>query len=106
MREWLQLQAAGMYNRSHERTGIMGDSGEGLIDAESKIQERMEEMRESRERERGRDVRNPEKMRQLGSLGLARTQLTRQLESATHDDRRRQITHAISDIDLRIAGLQ
>jgi len=35
--------------------GVMGDAGEGLIDADGRIQERMEEL--ERERERLRDLR-------------------------------------------------
>ena len=81
----------------------MGDSGEGLIDAESKIQERMDEMKASREQAKKPSRGNPEQMRQLDSLKLARTQMTRQLEGATHEGRRKQITDAITDIDLRIA---
>lgn len=80
----------------------MGDSGEGLIDAESKIQERMDEMKANKELSKNTEKRNPEQMRQLDSLKLARTQMSRQLESATHEGRRKQITDAISDIDLRI----
>ena len=84
----------------------MGDSGEGLIDAESRIQERMEELQASREQARRPANRNPEEMRQMDSLTLARTQLTRQLESATHETRRKQIADAINDIDIRIAGIR
>jgi hypothetical protein len=83
----------------------MGDSGEGLIDAESRIQERMEELRENRKLARGAAIPDPEKARQLDSLNLARTQLAHQLESATHVHRRKQLSGAIADIDSRIAGL-
>jgi len=84
----------------------MGDSGEGLIDAESKIQERMEELKASREQKREVAKDDPERFLKLGSLNLVRTQLTRQLESATHDSRRKQLTDAITDIDLRIAEVK
>ena len=84
----------------------MGDSGEGLIDAETKIQERMEELKANRERERKPAIENPEQQRQLDSLNLARTQMTRQLESVTHENRRKQITDAITDIDNRIAEIR
>jgi hypothetical protein len=84
----------------------MGDSGEGLIDAESKIQERMEELKASREQKREIAKDDPERFLKLGSLNLVRTQLTRQLESATHDSRRKQLTDAITDIDLRIAEVK
>ena len=80
----------------------MGDSGEGLIDAESKIQERMEELQAAREQKRNTSKENPEMLQKLSSLGLVRTQLTRQLEAATHQTRRQQLTDAITDIDHRI----
>jgi len=83
----------------------MGDSGEGLVDSESRIQERMEELQASREQARNPAKENPELMRQVESLRLARTQLTHQLESATHETRRTQLKQAISEIDVRIAGL-
>jgi len=95
-----------MYNRAHERTKEMGDSGEGLIDAESKIQERMEELKANREQKREIAKDDPERFLKLGSLNLVRTQLSRQLESATHDSRRKQLTDAIADIDLRIAAVK
>ena len=84
----------------------MGDSGEGLIDAEAKIQERMEELKANRERDRRPARENPEQQRQLDSLNLARTQLANQLEIASHVNCRRQITDAITDIDSRIAEIR
>ena len=83
----------------------MGDSGEGLIDAETRIQERMEELAAARIVAKPSSKKNPEIMRQLDSLNLARTQLARQLESATHENRRLQIGDAISAVELRIAEL-
>jgi hypothetical protein len=91
---------------THERKEIMGDSGEGLIDAEARIHERMEELQANREQARRPAQKNPEEMRQLDSLRLARTQLTHQLEAATHKTRRKQIADAIGDIDHRIARLR
>jgi hypothetical protein len=84
----------------------MGDSGEGLIDAEARIQERMEEMQASREQKRAPAKDDPERILKLGSLNLVRTQLTRQLEVATHVNRRSQLTSAITDIDRQIAELK
>jgi hypothetical protein len=83
----------------------MGDSGEGLIDSESKIQERRDELQANRDLSRKPARKNPEQLRQLDSLNLARTQMSRQLEIVTHEGRRRQIVEAIADIDIRIAGL-
>ena len=83
----------------------MGDSGEGLIDNEARIQERMEELQRNRERARRPAVANPELARQLESLELARKEIIRALESATHPARKTQLTAALVDIDKRIAEL-
>jgi septal ring factor EnvC (AmiA/AmiB activator) len=81
----------------------MGDAGEGLIDADSRIHERMEEIARERQTMRSTDVRNPEQVRTLESLRLARTELERQLEATTHERRRAQITEAIEEISRRMA---
>jgi hypothetical protein len=81
----------------------MGDSGEGLIDQDSRIQERMEELERERAKAHLRDVRDPERMRALESLRLARTELARQLESTTHERRRDSIGQAMAELDRRIA---
>jgi len=81
----------------------MGDAGEGLIDADSRIQERMEEIARERTKGRGADVRNPEQVRALESLRLARTELERQLVATTHERRRAQIADAIEEIRRRMA---
>ena len=51
----------------------MGDAGEGLIDQDSRIQERMEELERERATRRSPSVRDPEQVRALESLRLART---------------------------------
>jgi hypothetical protein len=84
----------------------MGDSGEGLIDAEARIQERMEEMQATREQKNEPAKDDPERFLRLGSLNLVRTQLTRQLEVATHENRRNQLNSAITDIDRQITELK
>jgi hypothetical protein len=84
----------------------MGDSGEGLIDAEARIHERMEELQASRDQKREPAKDDPERFLRLGSLNLVRTQLTRQLEVATHENRRKQLTSAITDIDRQIEELK
>lgn len=81
----------------------MGDAGEGLIDADARIQERMEELQLSRAQSRKPAVKNPEQVRALESLKLARKEMARQLENTTHEARRSQITEAIAEIDRRIA---
>jgi hypothetical protein len=81
----------------------MGDAGEGLIDADSRIQERMEELERERKQTRaGKTVGDPEKVRALESLRLARTELERQLGATTVERRRAQIRQAIEEIDRRM----
>src|SRR5262245_8109441 len=88
----------------HTRSGgLMGDAGEGLIDADARIQERMEELERERRQQNGKPVKNPEEVRALESLRLARTELERQLEATTNDRRRTQIQQAIEEIDRRMA---
>lgn len=81
----------------------MGDAGEGLIDAEARIQERMEELERERTTARGKAVRNPEQVRALESLKLARTDFERQLAAATNERRKTQITQAMAELEKRIA---
>ena len=83
----------------------MGDSGEGLVDAESRIQERMEELRLAREQTRRPRVANPEQVRQLESLKLAYKELSRQFEAARHEARKSQLATAMADIERRIAEI-
>jgi hypothetical protein len=82
----------------------MGDSGEGLVDAEARIQERMEE-READRRRAGSQVPvvDPERVRERESLKLARAELTQQANATTHPIRKKQITDAIAEIDRRLA---
>jgi hypothetical protein len=80
----------------------MGDAGEGLIDQDSRIQERMEELERERAKAQTRDVRDPETVRALESLKLARTELERQLASTTHERRRDSISQAMAEVDRRI----
>ena len=84
----------------------MGDSGEGLIDADSRIQERMEELARERAERSAAQVRDPESIRELESIRLARTELERQLETTTHDGRRTQLKQAIAELDKRAAATQ
>ena len=81
----------------------MGDAGEGLIDQDSRIQERMEELERERSKAQMRDVRDPETVRALENLKLARTELERQLASTTHERRRDSIGQAMAELDRRIA---
>ena len=84
----------------------MGDAGEGWVDAEARIHERMEELERERNAPKGRVVRDPELERKLESLKLARTELVRQLNASQHPGRKAQLTQAIAEIDGRIAAIQ
>ncbi len=81
----------------------MGDAREGLIDAYARIQERMEELQLSRARAKRPVVKNPDQLREIESLKLARTEMSRQLEATTHETRRAQIAQALEEINRRIA---
>ena len=89
-----------------EGTTRMGDAGEGLIDADSRIQERMEELARERAEKRSAVVIDPEAARELESLRLARTELERQLEATTHDRRRAQLVQALAELDKRLTDAQ
>jgi hypothetical protein len=85
----------------------MGDSGEGLVDASARIQERMEEIQESRRMtQQGESRLDPERMRALESLRLTRIDLERQLSMTSHEVRRLHLTNAIAEIDRRLSDLQ
>jgi hypothetical protein len=85
----------------------MGDAGEGLIDADSRIQERLEDLERERDERRGpAAVKNPERAREVESLRLARIELKRQLDTTTHDRRRTMLTQALTELDKRIADAE
>jgi hypothetical protein len=84
----------------------MGDSGEGLIDNEGKIQDRLEELQRNRERARKPAIENPELTRRIESLQLARKEIVRSLKNSTHEARKNQLAAALADIDRRIAEAQ
>ncbi len=84
----------------------MGDAGEGLIDAEARLQERMDELEEARKvaKDRGPKV-DPEYVRGVESLRLAKAELERQLDTTTHPIRKDQIGQAVAEIDRRLAEM-
>jgi hypothetical protein len=85
----------------------MGDSGEGLIDADARIQERMEELdRERTRQQHGKPVRDPVKMQALESLRLARTEQERQLLATTNERRRAQLTQSIEELNRRMEATE
>lgn len=84
----------------------MGDAGEGLIDADTRLQERMDELEEERKAARSRKpLEDPEKVRQRESLKLARIELQQQLARTAHPARKSQIEQAVAEIDKRLVDL-
>jgi hypothetical protein len=84
----------------------VGDAGEGLIDADSRIQERMDELARARaERERVEPA-DPAASRAIESLKLARADLQQQLNATVHERRREAISQALADVDSKLAELQ
>lgn len=85
----------------------MGDAGEGLIDADTRLQERMDELEEERRASRNKGPQeDPERVRQRESLKLAKTELQQQMSRTEHPARKTQIEQAMAEIDKRLAGLQ
>ena len=84
----------------------MGDSEEGLIDADERIQERLEELQQARQKS-GRQAPqvDPQRVQQIESLRLARTALQQQLAATSHEARRKQLDQAIGELDRRITAL-
>lgn len=83
----------------------MGDAGEGLIDADDRIQERLEELERERAGQRRAAARNPRALQELESLRLARAELQNQLNATAHPHRRAHLTDALAEIDRRAADV-
>jgi len=83
----------------------MGDSGEGLVDADARIQEQMEEREaDRRRRANGKTPAvDPERLRQIESLKLAKAELTQQAAATTNPIRKKQIDAALAEIERRLA---
>ena len=76
----------------------MSDAGEGLVDAEARLQEQLD-AREHEKRRRGLAAGvDPEKLRARESLRLARAELT-------HPIRKQQIEAAVAELDRRMAAV-
>lgn len=86
---------------------MVTDAGEGLIDAQSRIQERMDEQEEERAKRASHlfAEQDPEQTRRAESLRLAHTELSRQLQSTTHKARREQLASALAELDRQLAAL-
>jgi hypothetical protein len=79
----------------------MGDGAEGLVDAEARIQDRLDEIEQQRATQRRR-IKDPELVRELESLRLARAEANRQAEATAHPVRREQLQNAMAELDRRI----
>jgi hypothetical protein len=80
----------------------MGDAAEGLVDAEARIQERLDDLLP---RKRARvQMTDPDRARAIESCRLAKAELERQLVATRHPIRRQQIEAAIAELERRIAG--
>ena len=85
----------------------MSDDGEGLVDASSRLEERMDEIQESRRLARQDGPRlDPERVRALESLRLAKADVERQLAVMVHEARRQQLVSALAEISRRLSDLQ
>jgi hypothetical protein len=84
----------------------MGDAGEGLVDAEGRIQERMEELARARDARRRQVVRNPAAVNRVESLRLARADLQRQHDATEHEGLRASRAVALVDLDRQLAEAQ
>ncbi len=82
----------------------MSDAAEGLVDAEARIQERLDEL-QPRKKTPGQ-AKDPDRERALESCRLAKAELERQLAVTRHEVRRHQIEAAIAELDRRIAENQ
>ncbi|HSL21947.1 MAG TPA: hypothetical protein VK886_10460 [Vicinamibacterales bacterium] len=83
----------------------MGDSGEGLIDAEARIQEKIDERTAEREQQKKLMPFDPERLQAAESLRLARVQLEQQIAAATHPVRKQQLELALQEITRQLADL-
>ena len=85
----------------------MSDAGEGLVDASSRLEERMEEIQESRRLAKQRGPRlDPEQVRAIESLRLAKADMERQLAIIVREARRQQLVSALAEINRRLSDLQ
>lgn len=83
----------------------MGDGAEGLVDAQARIQDRLDELEQARMFSR-RVVRNPDLEQRLQSLRLGRADLQRQIDAGARGWRLEQLTRAVAELDCRIADLK
>jgi hypothetical protein len=84
----------------------MGDAGEGLVDAEARIQERMDELERERSARAAPPPPNPEAANRVESLRLARVDLQRQADATTQPKLKAVRAQALADLDRQLAQAQ
>jgi phage-related minor tail protein len=84
----------------------MGDSGEGLIDAEARIQERMAELARERAAGSAKAKGDPAVVSRVESLRLARVDLQRQMSATTHPGLQAARVGALADLEKQLAEAQ
>ena len=77
----------------------MGDAGEGLVDADSRIQELMDQREADKKAKANAVVIDAQAAERAYSKALVRASLRDQLAAATHPVRRQQLEAAIKDLD-------
>lgn len=77
----------------------MGDAGEGLVDAEARIQERMDQLAADKKAKANSVMVDAQAAERAYSKELVRASLRDQLAAATHPVRRQQLEAAIADLD-------
>jgi len=82
----------------------MSDAGEGLVDAEARLQEQLDAREHERRRRSGTMVKDPDRLRRVESLRLARIEAARQFDATEHPVRRDQLSKLIADLDQQIAA--
>ncbi len=84
----------------------MGDAGEGLVDAEARIQERMDELERERNARHAKAPADPAALSRVESLRLARTDLQRQVDASSHAGLRAARAAAVKDLDRQLVDAQ
>jgi hypothetical protein len=77
----------------------MGDAGEGLVDADARIQELMDQREADKKARANTVIIDAQAAERAYSKELVRASLRDQLAAATHPVRRAQLEAAIKDID-------
>jgi hypothetical protein len=83
----------------------MGDAGEGLVDAESRIQERLDEIAAEKTRRLEKVVGDPVRIRKIESLKLVKADIERQMTATEHEARKKQLKAALVQVAKQLKSL-